>query len=261
MSAKVNGKIMTTTQANFNEAIAIFDDIYWVGFYDSGSGLHCNPYLLIDEEDVVLFDPGSIPHFPDVMTKIIDVVSPEDITAIVVHHQDPDVCGNTAIVEDTIDRSDLKLVTQSNNKRLIEHLGVKSEFYLVDKHGYKLTLKSGRVLEFKSAAFLHSPFGIVTYDTKNKALFCSDIFGGMLSEWSLYSDGDFHTSMARWHQEIMPSNSILKSFLQNIRKWEIEAILPQHGSILRGDDVAAAFDFLTTLPCAMDLMQEEADEG
>ncbi|NOS35238.1 MAG: hypothetical protein GQ522_01225 [Deltaproteobacteria bacterium] len=80
MSAKVNGKIMTTTQANFNEAIAIFDDIYWVGFYDSGSGLHCNPYLLIDEEDVVLFDPGSIPHFPDVMTKIIDVVSPEDIT-------------------------------------------------------------------------------------------------------------------------------------------------------------------------------------
>ncbi|NOS35239.1 MAG: hypothetical protein GQ522_01230 [Deltaproteobacteria bacterium] len=116
-------------------------------------------------------------------------------------------------------------------------------------------------MEFKSAAFLHSPFGIVTYDTKNKALFSSDIFGGMFRDWSLFSDGDFHTSMARWHQEIMPSNSLLKSFLQNIRKWEIEAILPQHGSILRGDDVAAAFDFLTTLPCAMDLMQEEADEG
>lgn len=209
---------METVHANFDEAIAIFDDIYWVGFYDSGSGLHCNPYLLIDEQDVVMFDPGSIPHFPDIMTKIIDVVSPQDITAIVIHHQYHDVCGNTAIVEDTINRSDLKIVTQSNNKRLIEHLVIKSEFYLVDKHGYKLTLKSGRVLEFKSSAFLHSPFGIATYNTKNKALFSSDIFGGILDDWSLFAEGDFRASMARWHQMIMPSNSLLKSFLPVVRK-------------------------------------------
>jgi flavorubredoxin len=105
ISSQSKRKTMKTAQTNFNEAIAIFDDIYWVGFYDSGSGLHCNPYLLINEEDVVLFDPGSIPHFPEIMTKVIDVVSPQDITAIVVHHQDPDVCGNTAIVEDTLNRS------------------------------------------------------------------------------------------------------------------------------------------------------------
>jgi len=56
--------------------------------------------MMIDEEDVVMFDPGSIPHFPIVMRKVIEVVNPNEISIIVAHHQDPDVCGNLAVIED-----------------------------------------------------------------------------------------------------------------------------------------------------------------
>ena len=138
------------------KSIKITDDIHWIGFYDEKVDLHCNPYLIIDGEDVVLLDPGSIPHFPIVMRKVIELVNPEEITAIVVHHQDPDVCGNLAVVENLIGKNDLKIVTSDNNVRLLTHLGVVSEFYGIAKNDFQLELKSGRVLKFIPSPFLHS---------------------------------------------------------------------------------------------------------
>ena len=99
---------------DYSNNVAITREIYWVGFYDEEAHLHCNPYLLIDEQDVVLFDPGSIPHFPIVMRKVIDLVKPSDISLIVACHQDPDVCGNLAVMEDVIGRPDLKIAAHSN---------------------------------------------------------------------------------------------------------------------------------------------------
>ena len=240
---------------NYDEAVAVVRDIYWVGFYDRQAKLHCNPYLLIDEKDVVLFDPGSIPEFPIIMRKIIDVVNPADISVIVVHHQDPDVCGNLAVTEDVIDRHDLKIASNRHTVRLIRHLGLKSDYYRVDEFAYKLTLNSGRVLEFMHTPYLHSPGAIVTYDVKTKSLFSSDIFGGMSGEWELFGDDcQFIESMKEWHEIYMPSNAILKACLERMeQRWEIERILPQHGSVLEGDNVGKAFDFLKALPCGMDL--------
>ena len=90
------------SKMDFNNAIAITRDIYWVGFNEEGSNLRCNPYLLIDGEDIILFDPGSLTHFPVVMRKVIDLVNPEHITAAVASHQDPDICSNLPVLEDVV---------------------------------------------------------------------------------------------------------------------------------------------------------------
>jgi len=239
---------------DYENPIAVLRDIYWVGFYDQEADLHCNPYLIIDDEEVLLFDPGSIPHFSVVMRKVIDVINPEEITHVVLSHQDPDVCGNIAVVEDLIGRDDLKLVNHSSLTRLVQHYGVKSPFYEVDKNGGKLELKSGRVLEFLHTPFLHSPFGIVTYDHESKSLFSSDIFGGLSDHWSLFASEDAaFESMSRWHQLIIPSNRVLKDFLQKLERFDIQRILPQHGSILEGSFVPRAIEHLRNLPCGIDL--------
>ncbi len=96
---------------DYDNAIAVTCEIFWVGYYDAQARLHCNPYLLIDKDEILLIDPGSIPHFPIVMRKIMDVVNPEDITYIIASHQDPDVCGNLAVVEDVINNKNLKIVS------------------------------------------------------------------------------------------------------------------------------------------------------
>jgi len=244
---------------DYNSPVAATRDIYWVGFYDEKAHLHCNPYLIIDDEDIIFIDPGSIPHFPIVMRKVMELVNPEDITYVVAQHQDPDVCGNLAVVEDVINRNDLKIVAHTNCIRLIRHLGLRSDYYAVDQHDFALTLKSGRRLEFLFTPYLHSPGAIVTYDTKSRSLFTSDIFAAISQQWSLFAQGDFLTPMEPFHQNYMPSNRILKNCMQRFEKMDLDRVLPQHGSILEGSDIQRAIDHLKQLPCGIDLIEAESE--
>jgi flavorubredoxin len=244
-------------QLDYNNAIAVTRDIHWIGFYDQEASLHCNPYLLIDRQDVVLIDPGSIPHFPIVMRKIMDLVNPADISHIVVQHQDPDVCGNLAVVEDVINRHDLKILAHSNTVRLIRHLGLRSEMLPVDEMGYRMDLSSGRTLEFLFTPYLHSPGAIATHDPATGSLFTSDIFAAVSRDWSLFADGDFLSPMDPFHQRYMPSNAILRRALERFEQLPLQRVLPQHGSILEGDDIRRAIDHLKALPCGMDLVEDD----
>lgn len=242
-------------QNNSNDHIAITRDIYWVGFYEASSKLHCNPYLIIDEDEAVLFDPGSIPDFPVIMRKVIDLVNPSKISLVVTSHQDPDVCGNLAVVEDVIDRHDLRIAAHINTIRLIQHQALKSEFYPVDKNDYKITLKSGRILEFLFVPFLHSPGAIVTYDPKTKSLFTGDIFGAISDDWDIFAGKNFPENMTSFHQAYMPANKHLRQAMERFEKMDIERILPQHGSVIEGAQVQEAINFLKELPCGLDLIE------
>lgn len=243
---------------DYTNPVPVTREIFWVGYYDEAARLHCNPYLLIDDQDVVFIDPGSIPHFPVVMRKVMDVVNPVEITYIVAQHQDPDVCGNLAVVEDVINRNDLKIVAHSNCIRLIRHLGLRSEFYATDLHDDKLILKSGRELQFLFTPYLHSPGAIATYDKKTKSLFSSDIFAAISHNWSLFPRDDFLSPMDGFHQTYMPSNRILRHCMERFERMDLERILPQHGSVLEGEHIPRAIAHLKELPCGIDLVETES---
>ena len=240
---------------DYDNAVPITREIYWIGFYDKEAKLHCNPYLFFDEEDTVLFDPGSIPHFPIVMRKVIELINPSEITFIIASHQDPDVCGNLAVVEDVINRTDLKIAAHINSIRLMRHYGINSEFYDVQAHDFKLTLKSGKILEFLFTPYLHSPGAIMTYDRDSRSLFTSDLFGGISKEWSLFAKNDFLQSLEVFHKLYMPSNQVLRNCMERLIEFEIDRILPQHGSIIEGSKVKTAIEHLKTLPCGVDLIR------
>jgi hypothetical protein len=42
-------------------SIEIAEGIYWIGFYDQQAGLHCNPYLIVDNDEAMVIDGGSRP--------------------------------------------------------------------------------------------------------------------------------------------------------------------------------------------------------
>ena len=83
------------------KSINIIGDIWWVGFADYEAGFSNNPYLIVDQEETLLFDPGpGHPFFRDlIVQKIQEVTSLELIKYIVVHHQDPDLCGLIPYIE------------------------------------------------------------------------------------------------------------------------------------------------------------------
>jgi flavorubredoxin len=239
---------------NLENPIAITRDIYWVGFNDETAKLHCNPYILIDSEDIVFFDPGSIPHFPIVMRKVIDLVRPDQISHVVCSHQDPDVCGNLPVLEDVIGTGEVKIVGHINCLRLIRHYGISSDTYQVEENNFELILKSGRKLEFIFTPFLHSPGAIMTYDHKTKSLFSSDLFGALSPEnWHLFNSVNFPESMSLWHETYMPSNKNLRKCMELLETYDISRILPQHGNVIEDEQVPIAIEHLKNLKCGVDL--------
>ena len=54
--------------------IKIENGIYWVGSNDEKAVLNCNPYLIIDNGEGVLLDPGSVLDFDIVFKNVISLI-------------------------------------------------------------------------------------------------------------------------------------------------------------------------------------------
>ncbi len=96
------------------------------------------------------------------------------------------------------------------------------------------------MLDFIHSPYLHAPGAIMTYDRQSKTLFSGDLFGGVDINWSLFADDSYFPQMDTFHQRYMPSNAILRPCMEKLAGMDIERIVPQHGSILEGEQVAAA---------------------
>ena len=245
----------TVERVSEDGAVTVTRNIYWVGFLEN-ERLRCNPYLLVDRDCAVLFDPGSIPDFPSMMRKVIDLVDPAQIELVVVHHQDPDVAGCLPVLEDVIGRADLRIAAHTNTHRLIQHLGFQAEPWYADREGYRYALSSGDELEFIWTPYAHSPGGLATYHQATGSLFTSDIFGAVGVEGGLFDMKDYPEAMKGFHQAYMPSNRVLRVSLEKLDKLPIQRLLPQHGNIIERSHIAEAFEYLKQLPCGIDLLPE-----
>lgn len=116
-------------------------------------------------------------------------------------------------------------------------------------------LPSGGELRFISTPFLHFPGAFVTYDTNSRLMFTSDIFAAIDSNWDLYvTDFDRHArSMLAFHTEYMCSQKAIQRFVESVDSLDIQAFLPQHGSILGREMVRPAIEWLRGVRCGMDL--------
>ena len=244
---------MAAKQVNLEEAVEIAPGVYWVGFYDGQAALPCNPYLIMDGEEAALIDPGSVPHFPVVATKVVSLIRPEHISTIVEQHQDPDLCGALPVFEEVIGADHLRVAAHSVTVYLITHYGIKSDIYRVDQNDYQLKLRGGRRLRFVHLPNLHAPGTIATYDEQTRVLFSGDMFGGFAKEWSLYATEETQEGVRRFHQAVMPCGALLRRGLARLRELEIDIIAPQHGSVIRKEQVEDYFSLLESLDCGWDL--------
>ncbi len=213
------------------KAEEIKEGIFWVGVSSPHDGLNCNPYLLVDGDEAVLFDPGSVLDFEDVYENVTSIVPLEKIKYVVLHHQDPDSCSSVPLFEEK--GAKFKIVTHWRTQLLVKYYGIKSDYYIVNENNYKLVLKSGRILTFIHTPYLHFPGVIVTYDTVSRVLFSSDLFGAFSYEWNLYADDAYMEKMKAFHEHYMPSNEILRPVMDVLLGMDISVIAPQHGSVIK----------------------------
>ena len=241
-----------TNAQNHEGLIEIAEGIYWVGFYDAQSGLHCNPYLIVDHDEALVIDGGSRPDFATVMMKIMQTgIAPKQIQALVYQHYDPDLCGSIPNFEDIIRREDLKIISDAENLMFIRHYSAASRLVSLSKLKFEYAFSSGRKIHFAKTPYAHAAGSFITFDPKTKVLFTSDLFGSYGKNWELYlrlTDACLNcqdyascagnqpdcpvVGILHFHKKIMTSTRALRYALEIISKIPFEIIAPQHGSII-----------------------------
>jgi flavorubredoxin len=238
--------------ADYESAVEIAPGIFWVGFYDVPSGLHCNPYLIVDEDEAVIIDGGSRPDFATVMLKILQTgIVPQQIRALIYQHYDPDLCGSAPNFEDAIGHNDLQIISASENMMFIRHYAVSSPLASLSKLKFEYTFSSGRKLQFIKTPYSHSAGSFMTFDPCSGVLFSSDLFGSYGLDWQLYlqlADACIEcknlsrcprklpncpvNDILNFHRKIMTSNKALGYSLEQVADIPFKILAPQHGSII-----------------------------
>ncbi len=218
---------------DYSHAIEIAPRIWWVGYVIPDDPFQCHVYLIENEDESILIDPGSRLTWSGTREKILEVIPLENIKYIICQHQDPDI---TTAVEELINEIGTEgrlLVTHWRTATLFKHYKWGIDFYEVDENRWRL--KAGeRRLEFVFTPYMHFAGSICTYDPKTGILFSSDIFGAFTDSFKLFADDAklYFEQMKLFHTHYMPSREIVNHGMDAIEEKRIEMIAPQHGSII-----------------------------
>lgn len=244
-------------EIDLDSAVEIAEGVYWVGFYDEQSGLHCNPYLIVDNDEAVVIDGGSRPDFATVMMKILQTgIVPNQIVALLYQHYDPDLCGSIPNFEDIIRRNDLRIISDSANLMFIRHYSVSTRLLPISEINHQYMFSSGRILQFIKTPYAHSCGSFVTFDAHSGILFSSDLFGSEGSDWDLFlklppeclacvdlsscPEGRSHcpiNEILDFHKKLIPSAKALNYALKKILEIPFSMIAPQHGSVISDKEI------------------------
>ena len=230
--------------------------IYWLGI-DDETAFRCNVYLIRDAQNYLIVDPGSRSYFKQIYSRVSQITDPLNVTGLIICHQDPDVAAS--MIDWLEVNPDLTICSSTRTNVLLPHYG-KSDynFYNISENP-TFVFESGRELQFIEAPFLHFPGAFTTYDPVSKFLFSGDIFAALDTSWKLIvKDFEAHRmNLDLFHVDYMASNVAARGFVRKLEGIAIEAILPQHGSIITKKDVDAALDYLNNLQCGIDLIYSD----
>ena len=225
-------------KTEYDKPVEIADGIYWVG-YNTESIFRCNPYLIVDGDEAVLIDPGSSVDFFAVRSKVASIISLDKIKHIILHHQDPDLCGSARQFEVLIGKDRLKVYNPLRSSFFTRFYGIETPITNISEDDQSITLASGRKIKFLMTPYCHSPGAMITFDEKTKFLFTSDIFGAFNEEWDLFADKvsrEKHEESVRLFMEpFMGSDDAMQQAISKMENLEVNSICPQHGSIIRKD--------------------------
>jgi flavorubredoxin len=157
----------------------------------------------------------------------------------------------------------MRVFTSPRTQVLLPHYGRSGYPYYDVTANPVYTLPSGASLNFVEAPFLHFPGAFVTYDTQSRYLFSGDIWAALDLDWTLAVDSfaEHIPKMNLFHLDYMASNLAARGFVRRIEHLAIDGILPQHGSILGPQHVAAALDYLCNLRCGTDIIYADMESN
>lgn len=245
------------TYVDTNEHVLLFEEdghkIYWMGIEEE-SAFRCNVYLIEDDGEFIIVDPGSRIYHQELKNRISHITDPKNISGLIICHQDPDVAAS--MVDWLEINENIKIITSTRTNVLLPYYGkAEYEFYNIAENS-EYTFASGRRLKFIESPFLHFPGAFTTLDESSGFLFSGDIFAALDINWKLIVNNfeDHIPYLDLFHVDYMPSNIATSGYAKRIEKESINAILPQHGSIIDKNYIKDAIEYLKNLRCGLDII-------
>jgi len=246
-----------------NTPTLLFDNglghrIFWLGIPEE-TAFRCNSYLIVDGDEAIIVDPGSRDFFDFVKKRIEEIIPLSNLKGMILCHQDPDVAGSTI---DWLEfNPELKVISSDRTNVLLPHYGIKDyPYYSIGlDNDFRYQFSSGKTLQFIEAPFLHFPGAFTTFDKESEFLLSGDIWAALDIDWNLVVDNfsDHEMKLDLFHLDYMASNIASRGFAHKIQDMKIEAILPQHGSIIPKEFVIDAIKYLEELRCGLDIVYPE----
>lgn len=227
--------------------------VYWLGI-DEPTAFRTNVYLIQDGHEAILVDPGHRTFFQQVKKRVAQILPPEQVTGMILCHQDPDVAAS---MTDWLEiNPEMRVYTSPRTQVLVQHYG-RSDYHYVNVEAQpEMSLPSGTQLKFIAAPFLHFPGAFTSYDAAARVLFTGDVFASLNVGPKLWAEDfvELKANMRLFHTEYMASNIAARGFTRQLDGLNIDTLLPQHGCLIGREHVSAAIEWLANLHCGTDLI-------
>ena len=198
-----------------------------------------NEYLVINDDNAMILDPGGQEVFPAVFSAISQHYDPGNIKALFASHQDPDIISSLNLWLEV--NPEAKCYLSWLWESFVPHFGGSDDTFIslpdegmeIDFHGLNLFALP--------AHYLHSSGNFHLYDRDARILFSGDVGAALLphDQDAIYvEDFSKHIKFAEgFHRRWMGSNSAKRAWCERVSGMEIDMLCPQHGAIYQGDDV------------------------
>ncbi len=224
----------------------------WLGLDEAEAekGILTNQYLVVDQGEGLLIDPGGYYVFERILENTSKFVDPVKVKALFFSHQDPDVVGSLNLLLDMFPEA--IVYVSALWVRFLPHLGVldTSRLREIPDEGGEITIGKSK-LRIIPAHFLHSPGNFHLYDPIAKILFTGDLGAAVFpsDEWYLFvEDFEKHKKyMEAFHHRYLPCRKAIDKWLEMIKDLDIQVIAPQHGAIMEKENVAKFIEWLRSL--------------
>ena len=208
------------------------------GQYVVPLGMAYNSYLVKDEKTVV-FDTVDGRFGDEWLKNIKGEIGDAAVDYLVVQHMEPDHSANVAKFAAAYPSATIVASAQA--------FAMMKAYFGDDFASRRLVVKEGdtldlgrRTLTFVTAAMVHWPEVIVTYDAADKMLFSADGFGKFGANDVTDPEG-WDCEARRYYFGIVGKyGPQVQALLKKAAALDIATICPLHGPVLRGEDVARA---------------------
>jgi flavorubredoxin len=221
-----------------------------------------NEYLVINNGEGLLTDPGGSEIFHAVFAAICSEFDPGKISALFSSHQDPDIISSLGLWLDF--NPELKCHLSWLWGSFIPHFGGNATTFIsIPDEGSDIKL-GNLALRAVPAHYLHSSGNFQLYDAKAKILFSGDVGAALLPQGEddlFVKQFDKHIRYAEgFHRRWMGSNTAKHDWCERVAKMEIDMLCPQHGAIYQGEDVMRFINWFDELEVGTGICSKVGNE-